>query len=453
MKALLRPILLAASLLLGCEISDSTTTTYVCDPAPLGCQSGLVEWRCDSERGPHANPCASGEVCTGGACHPRTCSPGMSVCATDGQIRQYCDVNGIAGAERCPVFCSGGSCINPPCNSCQGDWAIGCNGSPFVDCGAKGQLCQGGKCVAESAAAAKPLICPGLCSPQQWCDVAESPPACKDLACALPKWSGGAGWRVAQLRLMAAGQGCDLNGDGKVDNGLALALGAKVADQNAALQGSILDGQIGVVLRLWPSTGLAVPAGLDWLVASRPAQPCADGSGISCPATISLASLDVTKAQPVCSALAQLPLASAATATVAYGPTSQLVIPYFAGPQLNLRAASARIEVGDTVPQGKKLRLCGWFTAASMQAGVRTSPNRSQFGGAANAQKMLRQSLPFDLNQDGLGHCTQGPKIDQPCATGSDCGPAVLSCESIEALSFAYELVVTTAVLGEIQAP
>lgn len=252
--------------------------------------------------------------------------------------------------------------------------------------------------------------------------------------------------RVVHLALLPESEGCDLDGDGTVDNALAQSMSGGWplpywGNENATLTGSIADGEVSLLLE---------PSGLRWLAGNTPYIP-GGCPGPSCPYTVQPQTYDQTATADICPARTVLPVAIGPEAP-GYGP-GQALVPFFWKYLATLQADNVRLVLapGDTAwPPKGNFKMCGWFTRKGLTAGIEQSPARSGLGGTKNVLLMLNLALKWDIDLDGApGTCNGGPHTSEPCQSDADCGPGVFICKKkSEALSFAYELRLEPATLG-----
>ena len=181
------------------------------------------------------------------------CTPGEAKCGTGAAVtRLVCKADGSGWDETiCDGLnagCEAGTCITAD-GGAQLDAAGGGDdaGSTTQDTGSDpcGGLCTasqtcvdgicvdgapcGGKCPSGTECkndACMPIPCGGPCPKGQFCDKEADAGngKCIDPTCKLPTTWGPGLQKISKFTLKPAGQGCDLNGDGKEDNAIGLQL-------------------------------------------------------------------------------------------------------------------------------------------------------------------------------------------------------------------------------------
>lgn len=448
----------AALLLLSACFSDrdadSVTETGTCFAAPTCIDSAHITF-CGQDGAVQIVACGIGEACFNGACVAQECTPGDIGCAPDHRAALTCGPSGTwTISQSCGSICYEGKCIKPNCQSCTGNLLVECKYFFSVtDCAETGGECKVDKCVWPPV---PPLACEPTCAAGQWCNVATDPPTCQQASCSLPTTFGQPVARVVHLAVLPMPEGCDLDGDGTVDNAFAQSLAGGWPlpnwwNENATLAGSIADGQVSLLLEPSGLSAEGTPTGLRWLVGNTPDIP---GScpGPSCPYTVQPQTYDQTATADICPARAVLPAAIGPEAA-GYGP-GQALVPFFWKYLVTLQAHNVRLvfEPGDTAwPPKGNFKMCGWFTRKGLTAGIEQSPARSGVGGTKSVVTQMDTWLKWDIDVDGAaGICTGGPRAFEPCQSDADCGPGVFVCKKKgEAVSFAYELRLEPATLGK----
>lgn len=104
---------------------------------------------------------------------------------------------------------------------------------------------------------------PGACSGSKWCPIGGALD-CQPVQCSLPTMATEIhAWRVKTVRVLPQGEGCDQNGDGGPDNGIASAVLWSPTSQTTTASADI--GAIGLIVASSP-TSPSAPIAVDWLV-------------------------------------------------------------------------------------------------------------------------------------------------------------------------------------------
>jgi len=226
-----------------------------------------------------------------------------------------------------------------PCGTCKSDEicneaAKKCEPKPKTDCD---PLCKVGT---------------------EYCDLAAKPPVCKAQTCKFPTNWGPTIQGVSKLQLGDKSVGCDLDGDGKVNNALAGALAAFLGQANGALDKGIKDGSIAIQLEStnFKSDGgeFAVNLLVGDLDKSNATCDITSG-GAKCKYTVSDKSYDPKVTAATCPALINFPNCKIKSGKLSGGGKNQLFL--FTLPIPNL---SLTLKISQATIEGEVVAAAGW---------------------------------------------------------------------------------------------
>lgn len=352
-----------------------------------------------------------------GVIHNYACTPGIAVCSVDGLAVERCDENGLPHQSRCdPGICKDAKCIDDPCLVCNGDTVPACvrTHTSAQDCKALGRVCANGECVPPGT---KSVDCVPKCAANEWCNTSSTPPVCSSSSggCSIVKPSGKA-FKISKIQILPSNEGCDLNGDGSVDNALgSLApvggfkpVGPTLASENFTLNAALLDGTLLYALRAISMDSTGVPSALEWLIGIG--KGCEGGS---CSFSIDDSSYTSTSSG-TCPVRSVFPASGSN-----FGPASHVSLPFYFNSRYELIADGVRfvpeLTKWNSLIQG---RLCGYILPGSV----------------------VHSFVAPDIDADGKGVCVSGSNAGKTCYTGTDCGSAIFSCRHAESISFAIAI-------------
>lgn len=170
--------------------------------------------------------CPPEQFCAAFACQPDVCVPGKVQCTALYYV-ETCTTYGSGWTTKAcaaGAVCQNGVCVlKKPCGgACQAN-----------------EVCDAAtdKCVP----APKPG-CDPPCASGTYCDIAAK--ACKPQLCAFPSQWGPDVQKFSVFKIPAGSVGCDLDGDGKVNNAFATSLSAFAGQVNGTLAAGIADGSL-----------------------------------------------------------------------------------------------------------------------------------------------------------------------------------------------------------------
>ncbi|MBI5608318.1 MAG: hypothetical protein HY902_05505 [Deltaproteobacteria bacterium] len=349
----------------------------------------------------------------------KLCDPGMVCTALPGGVLTCVAASGGAtgdtqGSDGAPSDASAAEKdaavadnASPGDTSNPGDAAVTPDTAEPKDVAADISKDTGNDTSKDTAVDTGPATCKPACPDGTFCDLTTSPPSCVEGACQMPTTWGPTTQKVASLAMPGAGVGCDLNGDGKVDNAFGAGLAMLAGQMNDGLTQSIANGSLvllmdtatfksnGQTFKLDMLTGaLANPGGCDPVSAKA-----------NCSYLVSPISYDTAAAAATCPAVVAFSNAKVASANLtAGGPTSsiQLVLP-LAGLMLNLTLHKAQLQgkvVGGSVwQQTNSGLLCGVITKSDVEAAIMAVPDE-QFASLGMDKATVLQLLGSMLQAD-----------------------------------------------------
>lgn len=258
-----------------------------------------------------------------------------------------------------------------------------------------------------------PMGCDPACKAGEFCDMKATPPKCTAMACALPTKWGPTIQKASKLELPAGTVGCDLNGDGKVDNALGTGLSMLLGQANDALKKSVGEGKIVILMETAAYKDDGSAFSLNMLVGDMDASnaTCDSTSATAnCKYTVSDKSYDPTSKATTCPALINFPDAKVTTGKLTGGGKDQkffLNIPV-AGINLSLAISQAQAK-GDVTGKGSwdstaAGLICGILTKKDLEAAINAVPDE-QFKalglGKADALAMIGGFITPDFSSTG----------------------------------------------------
>ncbi len=360
-----------------------------CPPGGVGC-AGTDLVQCDNAGSwTVLVPCASkAQVCSGGACIDPVCEPNAVGC--NGAIVMACAADGTEWneAQDCAssgLFCDQGKCIAQLCVAGTG----GCLGNSVATCAAGGMSWNETPCGGQ-------LCNAGLCTPAK---------------CLPPKtYPADAVW-MHWIEPTAA-TGCDLNGDGQVDNALQKMIGVTLAGGQGPYGGKPF--VVTLVADAYSSSGATFA--LQVLPSLVTGGATCDPFGTApqtCPLMPDLSGYNLSSSAPTCPATSGwLDAKVVAGQLQAGGPSATISLPMTAAPSASFFALKgARLTA--TVPSGGGMAslpsgtLCGWLTKADIETLIDNLPPGfyAQAGGldAATLKSVVFQQSKADIDSDGNG--------------------------------------------------
>ncbi|MBM4345247.1 MAG: hypothetical protein FJ100_17900 [Deltaproteobacteria bacterium] len=368
---------------------DGVCAAMPCLPGGKGCK-GTDVVQCDGAGKTFSVVEACGDAggtCANAACMSAACAPGFGKC--NGAVVQNCasDGSGWDGGDNCAKAgknCSEGFCTSKACPpgvaGCQGAQVAACPatgaGWAMTAC-ASGQTCNGGAC-----------LTPG---------------------CTLPATQPAHAVRAMLWEPMEKDQGCDLDGDGTLDNEagkFALAIAGQFPQPGGQMT------HIALAADAWKTDGSAFAVQL--LVGLAAAgQTCSPTDPkASCKVAIVPESYDLTAKSGVCPARTVLADGKVkGNQFTAGGPTSLAHLPLAPVPMLGwLPLKLARVQGEPTAGPGwtglHKGRLCGAMVKAELiSALAKVNPLVFESSGVSlpNIQQALEKALTADIDSDGDG--------------------------------------------------
>ncbi|MBI5611297.1 MAG: hypothetical protein HY902_20655 [Deltaproteobacteria bacterium] len=408
---------------------------------PIGqteCDGNVVMY-CDGAQWMYSEDCANmGMACIDGACSSMPCAAGGFGCVSNQVVQCDSAGKGWSVVDDCPAqgkVCGNGSCMTAVCApgmpSCQGNSIAACNESgsgwttPGEDCTKTGKICDTGWCVASVCTAgtkgclgAKTVSCASdggswqaqACPSGQTC----SGSTCQTPTCKPPtSFAPDAVWMHLPVQDKITG-GCDLDGNGTIDNAMAKMAGFVIAGAQGPYPGP---GQYVLVLQ---ASGFDA-TGKSFELAVLPALPAAGGMDCqpfvpttqTCKLQADPAGFDLKgsgTANGTCQAKTVLAATVSGGKLKAGGKGAELWLPSKAAPTpMFFALKDGRIEAD--VPAGtpwqaaSKGHLCGWLTASDIGAIVDDFPLLAVGGGmdAATLKQLIFSEVTPDIDSDGDG--------------------------------------------------
>lgn len=368
---------------------DGNCVATPCLPGGKGCK-GTDVVQCDAAGKNFSTVEACGDAggtCAAAACISAVCAPGFGKCS--GTVVQSCATDGSGWEEDDNCAKSGKNCAEGFCTSkacpanykgCQGTQVATCpaNGAGWAmtACGA-GQTCNGGACLTP--------------------------------ACTMPATQPAHAIRTMLWAPLEKDQGCDLDGDGTLDNQagqFALAVAGQFPQPGGQLTHIVLAAGD------WKTDGTLFPVQLLVGVAA-PGQACSSTDPkASCKVTVAAESFDLTAKSGVCPARTVLGDGKVKAGQFsAGGASSSAQLPVAPVPMLAwLPLKLARVQGEPTAGPGwtglHKGRLCGAMPKAELLTAigkVNALVFESSGTSIAEIQQALDKALPADIDSDGDG--------------------------------------------------
>ncbi len=361
-----------------------------CVPGGNGCV-GTDAVQCDANGGWNViEPCGNqGKVCSGGACQVPVCAPNTTGC--NGTIVMVCSSDGSAWSEQQDCgqqgqFCDQGKCISQLCTA----GTTGCFGNSTATCASDGMAWNETPCGSKVCTA-------GSCSAPK---------------CALPnKYPADAVWlHWVQPK---SDTGCDLNGDGKIDNTLGKMIGFTLAGG----QGPFGNGKpfvMALVANGYSTAGSAFELQLLPSLAGPGSAVCApfEPGTQTCSLVPDVSAYQLASTSATCPPVTAWQDAKVSGGKLqAGGPSTTIALPMTAAPtSLSYELKGARIQA--TVPSGAAMNslssgsLCGWLTKADLDTILDNLPPGfyAETGmDPAGIKTLLYQNSPPDFDSDGNG--------------------------------------------------
>ncbi len=263
------------------------------------------------------------------------------------------------------------------------------------------------KCVA------KPKVgCDPACKAGEYCDLVEK--KCKAQTCAFPTAWGPTVQKVSMLKLPPGSEGCDLDGDGKVNNALSTALSAFLGQANGPLDKSVKDGTIVLAMETAAYKADGSDFSTNMLVGDvEESNKTCDlvSETANCKYTISPNSYDPKATTPACPAVISFPNMKVKAGKLTGGGSKQifqftLPISTFA---LTLKITQAQLEGDVSGTTGwdatKKGKICGALAKKDIEEAINALPEEqlAALGGKAAVASLIGSLLKTDIDADGDG--------------------------------------------------
>ena len=287
-----------------------------------------------------------------------------------------------------------------------------------ADTGAK--VPCGGTCKADETCdaatdkcVAKPKIgCDPACKAGEYCDIATK--KCMAQTCKFPEKWGPDVQKVSMLKLPPGSEGCDLDGDGKVNNALSTALVAFLGQANGPLEKSVKDGTIVLAMETAGFKSDGTEFGMNMLIGDvdESNKTCDLVSATAnCKYTVSPNSYDPKATTPACPAVISFPNIKVKDGKLTGGGAKQifqftLPISTFA---LTLKITQAQLK-GDvtgttTWDSSKSGLICGALAKKDIEEAIAALPDEQlqALGGKSTVVGLIGSLLKTDIDADGDG--------------------------------------------------
>lgn len=263
------------------------------------------------------------------------------------------------------------------------------------------------KCVA------KPKVgCDPACKAGEFCDLADK--KCKAMTCKFPEKWGPDVQKISALSLAPAAEGCDLDGDGKVNNALTKALATFQKQANDGLDKGVKDGSLVIAMETagFKSDGTEFTTNIlvgDVDASNKTCDVVNDTA--NCKYTASINSYDFKAATPACPPVVSFPNFKVDKGAMTAGGPKQVFA--FSLPItdiiLTLKISQAKLQgevAGTTKWEGtKKGLICGAVVKKDIEAAIDAVPDEqlAKLMDKATLKGLLATLLVPDIDVDGDG--------------------------------------------------